>query len=402
MDRSRPRSLPPSRGRRPVQPARLRRIPEPAELAVRILSLGGGGQPVDAILRAELAAAKGLPRGHGRQVARLVFAYYRWRGWLNAARPWLDQLTEAEQLATRFAADPGSIPEAELLRAVPGWIADHLELRTDWLRSLQGEPWLWLRARPGTGEVVARELGFAQRPFPEVPDAVRYEGSQDLFRSRFFQEGKFEVQDLASQLVSLLAAPVPGQSWWDACAGEGGKTLHLADLMQNRGVVWATDRAEWRLDRLRLRASRAGLFNIRWAPWDGTENRRPPGVRFDGVLVDAPCSGVGTWQRNPDARWTTTPRDVEELAIRQRELLRAAAAGVKPGGRLIYAVCTLTRAETTEVAAAFAASAPDFEPESLSMNGPRGTTGESGTTVWIRPPDWGGNGMFVAAWRRVR
>src|SRR4029079_13598593 len=170
-----------------------------------------------------------------------------------------------------------------------------------------------------------------------------------------FQNGEFEIQDLASQLVGHACAPKPGETWWDVCAGEGGKTLHLADLMANKGVVWASDRHTRRLDTLKRRAARAQIFNYRVAPWDGAA-KLPTKTKFDGILVDAPCSGVGTWQRNPHARWNATPNDVHELAATQRALLEHVVAGLKPHGRLIYSVCTLTRSETTAVADRFAAA----------------------------------------------
>src|SRR5690606_4933636 len=167
-----------------------------------------------------------------------------------------------------------------------------------------------------------------------------------------------------AQLVGHACAPRPGETWWDACAGEGGKLLHLADLMGNKGVIWASDRNERRLQVAKRRAGRAQVFNYRIAPWDGAA-RLPTRTRFDGILVDAPCSGVGTWQRNPHARWRTTPDDVRELAATQRRLLEHAAAGLKPHGRLIYAVCTLTRSETSAVAEAFTAAHPELAPYPL-------------------------------------
>ncbi|HMO65414.1 MAG TPA: 16S rRNA (cytosine(967)-C(5))-methyltransferase, partial [Verrucomicrobiota bacterium] len=150
--------------------------------------------------------------------------------------------------------------------------------------------------RPGTGALLAAELREAAAPFPALPDTLRYAGPLDLFRTEPFQAGRFELQDLASQLVGHLCAPQPGETWWDACAGEGGKMLHLSDLMQNRGLIWASDRSARRLAALRLRAARARCFNWRAAPWDGGL-RLPTRTRFDGVLLDAPCTGLGTWGR---------------------------------------------------------------------------------------------------------
>jgi 16S rRNA (cytosine967-C5)-methyltransferase len=363
-----------------------------------------------------------------------VFLHQRWRGWVNRARSLQQQLREARAVATRFEQDPSAFGDADLRRAVPDWIAEHMELRPGWLRAIQGEPILWLRARPGTAPAIVEELRDAEASAGLLSDAVIYRGKSDLFRTPAFQAGRFEIQDISSQAVSLIASPQAAQSWWDACAGEGGKTLHLADLLRNRGVVWATDRAVWRLKRLRLRASRAGLFNIRWAQWEigtkahpsgagaalrggstqkgklaagrgGMRDVLPPfvrsGTRFDGVLVDAPCSGVGTWQRNPDARWSLTQRDVKELAARQIDLLSAAAAAVKPGGRLVYAVCSLTREETLEVCAAFESVARDFVPLPMPSGFSRGN-GDTPGQLWLWPQDLGGNGMFVAAWQRAR
>lgn len=279
--------------------------------------------------------------------------------------------------------------------------------KATWLCAIQAEPRLWLRVRPGTAGAVAAALEDVEAPHPDAfPDALVYTGERDLFRTAEFQEGLFEIQDIASQAVGRLCAPRPGEAWWDACAGEGGKTLHLADQMGNKGVVWGTDRAVRRLQRLRLRASRANLFNIRWGVWEGGA-QRPMKDRFDGVLVDAPCSGIGTWQRNPHARWTSRPETIEELAGVQLDLLRKASAAVKPGGRLLYAVCTLTQAETTGVLEAFAGSAEGGGFDALPLEVPwapsaaqqPGTAPKPGD-VWIWPQDLGGNGMFVAAWRR--
>jgi 16S rRNA (cytosine967-C5)-methyltransferase len=163
--------------------------------------------------------------------------------------------------------------------------------------------------------------------------------------------------------------------------------------MQNKGLIWASDRAAWRLQKLKRRAARARMFNYRLFQWDGARKVR---TKFDGVLLDAPCSGVGTWHRNPHARWTTTLEDVIELKELQHRLLVNAAASVKSGGKLIYAVCTLTRAETTEVATEFERIVAGFSP--LLMRHP--LTGSEASQLWIWPQEFGGNGMFVAAWRR--
>ena len=143
------------------------------------------------------------------------------------------------------------------------------------------------------------------------------------------------------------------------------------------------------------RAARAKLFNYRTEFWDGG-SRLPSKTKFDGILIDAPCSGVGTWQRNPHARWTTTAEDVRELAATQLALLHNVTPALKPGGRLIYSVCTLTRSETTAVTEAFSAARPELEPSPLTALG----TTQASLQLW--PHELNANGMFLAAWTRRR
>ena len=262
----------------------------------------------------------------------------------------------------------------------------------------QQEPVLWIRAKTGTGTELAGKLSHFT-PAPQSPDALRYSGLTDLYRTKEFQAGEFEIQDLASQLVGVACAPGPGETWWDACAGEGGKTMHLSDLMRNKGLIWASDRSLRRLAKLKERAARAQVFNFRAAPWEG-DARLPTKTKFDGILVDAPCSGVGTWQRNPHARWTTTMDDVRELAAVQLKLLNHVAGSLKPGGRLVYAVCTLTRAETTGVADAFTAAHPELEPCAVFSGSPLERVGAEYRGVFLWPHELNANGMFIAAWKK--
>jgi 16S rRNA (cytosine967-C5)-methyltransferase len=372
--------------------------------AARILASASAEIPADAVLRHYLADSPRLGQRERRAISHAVFAYFRWRQWLDLREPFPKQLAEASDLQARFDLNPASVkPEALAARAVPDWLRTEMEVPAEFLQQLQREPALWLRARPGTGARLNEVLGNCA-PAPQSADALRYTGSLDLFRTPSFHAGEFEIQDLASQLVGLAAAPRPGETWWDVCAGEGGKTLHLADLMGNKGLIWASDRSARRLDVLKRRAGRAKIFNYRTATWagivPGARTALPTKGKFDGVLVDAPCSGIGTWQRNPHARWTVTPRDVEELAATQIALLDAVAGSVKPGGRLIYAVCTLTRRETAEVAAGFEAAHPDFVPEPLAETIGGGSPGPAANRVVLWPQMIGANGMFIAAWKR--
>lgn len=368
-------------------------------IAARIVAASDRSHPADAVLREVLKSERGLSRRQGGEVSRAVFAFYRWRGWLDPSQSIELRVVKALGLARDFSLRRGAFPRADLtVRSVPGWITEELPVTLPFAAALQSETRLWLRARAGQGRALAATLGDCALFGPgALSDTLEYHGATDLFRTVPFREGRFEVQDLSSQAVGLICAPKASETWWDACAGEGGKTLHLSDLMGNKGLIWATDRAEWRLKRLRQRAARAGVFNFRAATWDGSA-ALPTRTKFDGVLVDAPCSGVGTWHRNPHARWTTELRDVKELAEVQKTLLCHAARAVKPGGRLIYSVCTLTHSETHDVARGFEQVSPTFERIRIAnpLTAPAPTQAE----IMLWPQDFGGNGMFIAAWKR--
>ncbi|HLP24221.1 MAG TPA: RsmB/NOP family class I SAM-dependent RNA methyltransferase, partial [Acidobacteriota bacterium] len=278
----------------------------------RVLKLVQTGTPADAALRETLGRTRhGSAPALRRAVSRAVFAYFRWWRWLEPKQSLQKQTQAALDLQARFDRKPDAFkPEALAARAVPDWLTAEMDIPPAWLTQLQREPVLWLRAKQNEAANLPALLGdlapaasagsgvqhsaFSVQPsaFCLPPSAFRYSGHRDLFLTDEFRDGRFEIQDLASQLVGHACAPQPGQTWWDACAGEGGKTLHLSDLMQNKGLIWASDRSARRLEHLKKRAARAGMFNYRTAPWDGSA-KFPTKTKFDGVLVDAPCSGVG-------------------------------------------------------------------------------------------------------------
>lgn len=363
--------------------------------AARVLKLVQAGTPADQALRESLTQNRHYTAPlERREISRAVFAYYRWWRWLDPKESLQKQLEAALVLRERFGKNPSNIKaEALAARAVPDWLKSEMTtVPADWLRQLQREPTLWIRTKQGLEPKVTAGLGncVAASALNAPLSAFSYSGITDLYRTAAFQAGEFEIQDLASQLVSHACAPQPGETWWDACAGEGGKTMHLSDLMQNKGLLWASDRSARRLAKLKERAARAKAFNFRVAPWEGAA-QLPTKTKFDGVLVDAPCSGLGTWQRNPHARWTTLPKDINELAVVQQNLLNHIAPSLKPGGRLVYAVCTLSRAETTAIADAFTAAHPEFTPDPVLGQTPQ-------LTLW--PQELNANGMFIAAWKR--
>jgi len=174
--------------------------------------------------------------------------------------------------------------------------------------------------------------------------------------------GKIEVQDEGSQLLCYLVAPKRREMVVDFCAGAGGKTLMLGALMQSLGRLYAFDVSEHRLDKLKPRLKRSGLSNVHPQLLVSENDIRVKrlGGKIDRVLVDAPCSGFGTLRRNPDLKWRQNDAGIAELAAKQRAILTAAAALVKPGGRLVYATCSFLRAENQDIVADFLAAHPHF------------------------------------------
>lgn len=370
--------------------------------AARIVRDVQSGIPADAALRDALKRDRHTSSPPARRdLTRAVFGYFRWWRWVEPQQSLQKQLEKTQALQARFEQAPATFKaEALAARAVPEWFCQEVDCTNPALfQQMQREAPLWIRVQQGKQHDVLAELERcrpAEHPALTAPTtAFRYEGTRDLFLSAAFRDGLLEIQDLASQLVGHACAPQPGQTWWDACAGEGGKTLHLSDLMQNKGTVWASDRSRRRLEQMKKRAARARVFNYRVESWEGGA-KLPTRTKFDGVLIDAPCSGTGTWQRNPHARWTTQPADVAELALVQRKLLENASAALKSGGRLVYSVCTLTKSETTAVAQAFTEEHSEFEPtavfpvENLA----------SGAQLFLWPHEIDANGMFIAAWKK--
>lgn len=199
-------------------------------------------------------------------------------------------------------------------------------------------------------------------PTPFSPVGIRMAARLNIGKHILFTEGKIEVQDEGSQLLSYLVAPKRGQMVADLCAGAGGKTLALGALMKSTGRLYAFDVAEKRLNNLGHRLKRSGLSNVQ-AQVIANENDlklKRLNAKFDRVLVDAPCSGLGTLRRNPDLKWRQTEQDVAELNIKQANILARAAKLCKVGGRVIYATCSLLRDENEAIAEAFLQQHPNF------------------------------------------
>ena len=241
--------------------------------------------------------------------------------------------SEAQHLATA------------LLQSAP------LDLRVNTLRTTRADVVRQLRAS-----------GIEAMPTPFSPVGVRLPARTSLGENPLYRDGRVEIQDEGSQLIALLLAPRRHEVVVDFCAGAGGKTLHLGALMADTGSLYALDTAARRLDQLRVRVERAGLLNVRIARIEDLAARSIVALRgkVDRVLVDAPCTGTGTLRRNPDIKWRS--HDLAQLTAEQGRILAAAATLVRPGGRLVYATCSLLPEENEAVVAHFLANHADFAP----------------------------------------
>ena len=182
------------------------------------------------------------------------------------------------------------------------------------------------------------------RPVNGIESAAYIKERSNLFSNQAFKDGFFELQDAGSQLISIFSNVKPGMRVIDACAGAGGKSLHLACMMENKGTIIAMDVEEWKLEELKKRAKRNGLHNIDTRVITGKVVKRLKGTA-DLVLLDVPCSGLGVLRRNPDAKWKLKPEFIEELKVKQADILQSYSSMVKPGGKLVYATCSILPSE---------------------------------------------------------
>jgi 16S rRNA (cytosine967-C5)-methyltransferase len=313
----------------------------------------------------EYVAAGRLPR-------RLLLAWLARHGGYNLRE--FEALTSAEEqawLKTVKGADLARLPAALRLE-LPDWLHERLRARYgDELEALMlalNHPApLDLRVnalladRDEVLAALARD-GITATPTPWSPLGLRLKNKPALNRHPLFLAGRIEIQDEGSQLLAYLLAPRRGEMVCDFCAGAGGKTLALGAMMHSTGRIYALDVSEKRLARLKPRLKRSGLSNVhpqRLAGESDTRIKRLSG-KLDRVLVDAPCSGLGTLRRNPDLKWRQTPESVTELAAKQAVILRAASRLIKPGGRLVYATCSLLPEENENQVASFLHDHPDF------------------------------------------
>jgi 16S rRNA (cytosine967-C5)-methyltransferase len=358
--------------------------------------------PADAVLRAFFREHRTLGQRDREAVAELSFAALRHlrlletqaggrqpRRLLLAAAALIDgrslrQLEpvlskdEMQWLAGVRAADIRDLPPA-VQTNLPDWIWERLvAVMPDasallLARGLLASAPLDLRVNSQLAErdtvlAALQAEGLAAAPTPYSPAGLRLTEKPALQQHPLFREGKVEVQDEASQLLAWLVAPRRREMVVDFCAGAGGKTLALGALMRSQGRLYAFDTAQHRLARLAPRLKRSGLSNVHPQLIDDEHDvrvRRLAG-KIDRVLVDAPCTGLGTLRRNPDLKWRHSPQALIELTRKQASILAAAAGMVKPGGRLVYATCSILREENEAIVDAFLAAHPQFARDDAS------------------------------------
>jgi 16S rRNA (cytosine967-C5)-methyltransferase len=365
--------------------------------------------------------ARSAPKGVGAVSRRLaILAFHAPRDFLKASlnspeKQWLDacdaQMASGEGL---LAPHQHNLPE---------WLASRLQAQTGdqfapLARSLLQVAPLDLRVnilkgnRPDAGkELSVSAIKSVATPYS--PWGLRIEGKPALNALPIFKQGIIEVQDEGSQLLALLLAPKRGEMVADFCAGAGGKTLALGAMMKNTGRLYAFDTSLKRLDGMKPRLARSGLSNVHPVAIAHERDERIKRLagKLDRVLVDAPCSGLGTLRRNPDLKWRQTEADVQELIAKQTAILQSAARLLKSGGRLVYATCSLLQEENEAVAHAFSQTHPDFQCLEMADllrthkidNAEylcRGDAAAPHRYLRLWPHQHGTDGFFAAAWQK--
>ena len=298
---------------------------------------------------------------------------------------------------------------------LPDWLIERLQPRysTDELRviatGLNARADLDLRVNSLKADraTVLSQLqkeGLPASECPFSPLGIRLQGRPLLHAHPLFLDGSIEVQDEGSQLLGFLLQPRRGEMVVDFCAGAGGKTLLLGAMMRSTGRLYAFDISEKRLAKLKPRAARSGLSNIHTACIASERDVRVKRLagKVDRVLVDAPCSGMGTLRRNPDLKWRQTPEGLNELLQKQQAILASAARMLKVGGRLVYATCSILDEENEGIAQAFLAANPGFrQVDAGATLAAQGIVVETGPFLKLWPHQHGTDGFFAAAMERI-
>jgi 16S rRNA (cytosine967-C5)-methyltransferase len=367
-----------------------------------IAAARGGGAAADTLIARYFATRRYAGSKDRRAVRELVYAAIRRAGEVPASGRAAVLAVAADDAAVAATFDgsthgPSPIGPDEGAATggiMPSWLADALAasgITTEQQAALIARAPLDIRVNRLLADraTLAGQLGGT--PIPGLPDALRLPAGTNVDTFA----GQAEVQDAGSQIVSLAAQAQPGQRIVDLCAGGGGKTLALAALMGNEGHILAADIDRGRLSRLAPRAAKAGVTIVETRlldPRREAEALADWADRADTVLIDAPCSGTGTWRRNPEARWRLTPGRLAGFVAQQRHVLAVGAALVRPGGALVYITCSLLDAEGAEQIDAFLADRPGWTAVSLDL--PAGSP--RGRGFRLDPASDDTDGFFVA------
>ena len=411
----------------PITPTQLAAASEALGLVLRF------DRPADAVLHDFFGARHALGARDRAFVADSVYGVLRRRRTVDRLAPggtprqlllaWLvspagisvreitDLLDAAErEWIVQVRAAPLDTPDVATRAELPDWVADRLAamLGEEGLlaaaRGLNQPAPLDLRVNTLVAErdEVLRELaasGISADPTPHSPVGIRIQGRPPINRHALYTRGAVEVQDEGSQLLGYLVAPRRNDLVVDFCAGAGGKSLLLGALMRSRGRIHAFDTSAARLARLKPRLKRSGLSNLHPHLIAGETDVRVKRLsgKADRVLVDAPCSGLGTLRRNPDLKWRHLPSSVTEMSRKQAAILRAAAALLRPGGRLTYATCSLLPDENEEIVAAFLRERSEFKALHCGeLLGQQGIAIAAGDYLRLWPHLHGTDGFFAA------
>ena len=408
-----------------------------SELAILLKSLLTFSYPADAVLSHHFRGHPDIGRRDRALIAETAYAILRHLRSLEAAagtqRPrdliiaWLARLSglnlrECEGLVHTNELDlykaakayPLQEASAAIRLELPDWLVEPLETQygdrlPGLMQALNAPAPLDLRVNTlklSRDKALAQMLadGFSANATPHSPLGIRLGNKPPLNQYPLFQDGTLEVQDEGSQLLTLLTGARRGEMVCDFCAGAGGKTLALGAQMNNSGRLYAFDISEKRLARMKPRLARSGLSNVHpqvLASETDIKVKRLAG-KFDRVLIDAPCSGLGTLRRNPDLKWRQTPDSVAELTAKQAAILNSASRLVKVGGNLVYATCSLLAEENQAVVAAFLETHPGFvlTPVSERLR-VAGVTLEAGEMLQLAPDTHGTDGFFAALLERT-
>jgi 16S rRNA (cytosine967-C5)-methyltransferase len=395
-------------------------------------------QPADAVLRQFFRSHHELGSHDRAFIAETVFAVLRHKRLLETLVPHPEPRRLVIASLVKLQGISIASLEPVLAREDQDWL---IELKRAKLETLPAAvrfslpDWLWDRLTAQLGEAAATDLarellrpapldlrvntliasrdevlqelsreGIEAQPTPYSPVGIRVAGKPAINRSSLYTRGAIEVQDEGSQLLGLLVAPRRREMVVDFCAGAGGKTLHMGALMHNLGRLYAFDVSEKRLNGLKPRLKRSQLSNVH-PQLIGSENdarvRRLAG-KIDRVLVDAPCSGFGTLRRNPDMKWRQSLAQLDELILRQGSILEGAARLPKPGGRLVYATCSLLREENEDIVERFVAAHPRFRVlDCQALLDEQKIDLETGRCFHVYPHRHGTDGFFAAVLERV-